>query len=315
MVVNYVIKKPVDELVQEIRRGKIFSKEAVLREMRKEAADPDIEVSSRIISLKCPISATRLQTPCRGTGCTHNQCFDAASYLQLQEQAPTWTCPQCNKSVPWHQLVLDQYVLDILDHTSADVEQVTIEPDGAWSQGDSAKPQPTSNKKRKLNATPDSDDDDDLVLIEDSRPTGNSYITQTLTPSSVRTPPLNGSGREDSVATSNTRRSVSKRPRQEVIDLTLDDDDDDDDDQDARPHVKRHSTNTHPNGNPFSTNANSSLPAFHTRPPDQIQSINNNRYHFTLPPTQWAHNFDFNSSSFGGGCGSGSGGGMGGTNY
>jgi E3 SUMO-protein ligase PIAS1 len=277
--------------------------------MRREAADPDIEVSSRIISLKCPLSYTRLQTPCRGSGCKHNQCFDATSYLQLQEQAPTWTCPQCNKPVPWHQLVLDQYVQDILNNTSDDTEQVTIEPDGRWHLGDS-KPQASSNKKRKLNSTPDSDDDEDIVLIGDVRPT-NTHTSQILTPSSVRTPPVNG--REDSVATSNTNRSASKRPRQEVIDLTISDEDDD---QDARPAVKRTST-TNLNGSLLgATTMNSAnSPAFRPRPPDQPH--NNNRYQFNLPPITSPHSFNFNSSSFGGngnGYGSGGAGGVG-SNY
>lgn len=307
MVVNYVEKKTVDELVTSIRNGRNFSKEAVIREMKKEAADPDIEVSSRVISLKCPLSYTRLQTPCRGTGCKHNQCFDATSYLQLQEQAPTWTCPQCNKPVPWHQLMLDHYVLDILNNTSEDTEQVTVEPDGSWHMGE-VKSNPI--KKRKLNATPDSDDED-LVLIEGSRPVSNGHITQTLTPSSVRTPTING--REDSVATSNTQRSASKRPRKEVIDLTLSDDDED---QDARPAVKRNSTNTSQiNGQPFgSTTMNSTLPAFRPRPPDPPQSINNNRYQFNLPPLHSTQSFNFHSSPFGG-SGSGTYGGNGGNNY
>ncbi|ETN40859.1 uncharacterized protein HMPREF1541_05139 [Cyphellophora europaea CBS 101466] len=291
MIVNFVVKKPVEDLVREIRHGKALSKESVLREMRREAADPDIEVSSRVMSLKCPLSYTRLQTPCRGTGCSHNQCFDATSYLQLQEQAPTWTCPQCNRPVPWSQLVLDQYVLDILNNTSKDTEQVTVEPDGKWSLGQTDNTTPAaSNKKRKLNATPDSDDDDDLVVIDDSRPfTNGSTITQTLTPSSVRTPPLNG--REDSVATS--QRSASKRPRQEVIDLTLSDDEDD---QDARPPVKRTSTTT----NPYTASSigSSSLAAFRSRPPDAAPlQPPSNRYSFQLPPISSPHSFNFNSST------------------
>ncbi len=50
----------------------------------------------------------RLVTPCRGLSCTHIQCFDATSYLQLQEQGPQWLCPICNKSVPFGQLAVDE---------------------------------------------------------------------------------------------------------------------------------------------------------------------------------------------------------------
>jgi E3 SUMO-protein ligase PIAS1 len=76
----------------------------------KKAQDPDIEATSLILSLKCPLSYMRLNNPCRGVGCSHIQCFDAKSYLQLQEQGPQWTCPICNKTAPFDQLAIDEYV-------------------------------------------------------------------------------------------------------------------------------------------------------------------------------------------------------------
>jgi E3 SUMO-protein ligase PIAS1 len=60
------------------------------------------------LSLKDPISTLRIAIPCRSTLCSHNQCFDAESFLQLQEQAPTWNCPICNKTVSYQALAVDQ---------------------------------------------------------------------------------------------------------------------------------------------------------------------------------------------------------------
>jgi E3 SUMO-protein ligase PIAS1 len=230
----------------------------------------------------------RMKTPCRGMACKHNQCFDATSYLQLQEQAPQWECPQCNKSVPWDQLVIDHYILDILKNTSADTEQVTVEPDGQWHLGQTHSSTPaTGSRKRKADATPDFDDDDDLVVLDDFElpKTNGTAVSSTLTPSSVRTPPVNA--RESSAAMS--QRSASKRPRQEVIDLTLSDDEDD---QEARPAVKRTSTNQ-----TSSLPGLSSMAAFRPRPPDAAASPPN-RYQFTLPPPNSLPSFNF-SSSFG----------------
>jgi E3 SUMO-protein ligase PIAS1 len=171
------------------------------------------------MSLKCPLSFIRLRTPCRGMACNHNQCFDATSYLQLQEQAPTWICPVCNKSATWESLVLDHYVQNILDSTSPDTEQVTLEPDGTWS---AQKEEPNNSSHRNSNPTPsDDEDDDDLVEIPGMRLSFNRNPFQPLTPSSVPTPP---------------QSSVQKRAREEVIDLTLSDDDDD---QHAQPPSKR----------------------------------------------------------------------------
>lgn len=76
--------------------------------VNKKAMDPDVVAVSQVLSLKCPLSYMRLDVPCRGTQCSHIQCFDATSYLQLQEQGPQWLCPICNKSVPFEQLAVDE---------------------------------------------------------------------------------------------------------------------------------------------------------------------------------------------------------------
>lgn len=76
--------------------------------MVSKANDSDIVATSIVMSLKDPISTLRIDTPCRSTICKHNQCFDAMSFLQLQEQAPTWTCPICNKVVSFGDLAIDQ---------------------------------------------------------------------------------------------------------------------------------------------------------------------------------------------------------------
>jgi E3 SUMO-protein ligase PIAS1 len=74
----------------------------------KKAYDPDIEATSLNLSLKCPLSYMRLSNPCRAVSCSHIQCFDATSYLQLQEQGPQWLCPICNKPAPFDQLAIDE---------------------------------------------------------------------------------------------------------------------------------------------------------------------------------------------------------------
>lgn len=272
--------------------------------VQKQASDNDIEATSSVMSLKCPLSFTRLRLPCRGIGCRHNQCFDATSYLQLQEQAPTWQCPVCNKAVTWENLVLDQYVQDILQSTAKDTEQVVVEPDGKWST-QSASQQNTNG--RTSNPTPTSDDDDDLVVVNFSSTAPTSNPFQALTPSSVRTPPIRS--REDSAATSSATRS-NKRPRREVIDLTLSDDD-----EPPRP-TKRPSTTTHSlsqiashtstNG---SSNASPTM-SFRARPPEQ-STQQRERYHFHLPPPGPSTNFNYDSrfgqpSALGGGSLSGS---------
>jgi E3 SUMO-protein ligase PIAS1 len=182
----------------------------------RKANDPDIIVDSTVMSLKDPISTLRISTPCRSSVCTHNQCFDAASFLQLQEQAPTWTCPVCNKTVSFEGLAVDQYVQEILDTVPKSTEQVTIEPDGRWSKGNKKENEPsrssTSNQQ-------DGGSDDDLVEISDYRLMNIKNEASLNTPLSLaQTPSM--SSRETSTAP----RTGSKR-QSEVIDLTLSDDD------------------------------------------------------------------------------------------
>ena len=78
--------------------------------MHSKAQDTDIQATSSKMSLSCPVSTRRIDVPCRSTICSHNQCYDAQSFLQLQEQAPTWTCPVCGKIVGFEALTIDQYV-------------------------------------------------------------------------------------------------------------------------------------------------------------------------------------------------------------
>jgi E3 SUMO-protein ligase PIAS1 len=188
--------------------------------MMAKANDPDIEVGSSVMSLKDPISTLRINTPCRSTVCTHNQCFDAESFLQLQEQAPTWTCPICNKTISYEALAVDQYVEQILSKVR-NADQVTIQPNGDWSTEKDTPPP----KKSGYGAHDDSDDE--LVEISDYRDRVTAIKSEAApTPVSISTPPL------PSRETSTAPRSNNKRSS-EVVDLTLSDDD-----ETARPAKK-----------------------------------------------------------------------------
>ncbi|KKY21086.1 putative miz zinc finger protein [Phaeomoniella chlamydospora] len=227
IVINLVKKHSVEDLVQKIKAGKYISKESVLKEMRGKAEDADIVAMSSVMSLKCPLSTLRLDVPTRSMHCTHNQCFDAASFLQLQEQAPTWTCPICNKSTPYDSLTMDMYVDDILKSTGRNVEQVTVEPDGRWTKNAGPETPDNSRPSASEEEEDDDDDDDDIVEIQDVRV---SSIKQESTPTTStpthQTPPY--SSREHSVASSAARHpsSAAKRPASAVIDLTESDDED-----------------------------------------------------------------------------------------
>ncbi|RAK96428.1 uncharacterized protein BO80DRAFT_458967 [Aspergillus ibericus CBS 121593] len=219
VLVNLVKRHPVEELVVELKRRKTISKEQVLREMRSKAGDSDIVATSSVMSLKCPLSTLRIEVPCRSVICTHNQCFDASSFLQLQEQAPTWSCPVCSKATSFESLQIDQYVDDILRLTSLDVEQVIIEPDGRWSS-------PNHEESSKPGGfTPATDDDEDLIEI---REPGVTPIKQeSLSDPTLLVHRTPTQSREPSAASSAAHLSTNKRNAAQVIDLTGSDEEED----------------------------------------------------------------------------------------
>ncbi|KAK1750712.1 PINIT domain-containing protein [Echria macrotheca] len=209
----------VSKLVENIEKK--IRKESVIAELTKKADDPDIEATSLNLSLKCPLSYSRLKNPCRAIGCSHIQCFDATSYLQLQEQGPQWVCPICNKPAPYEQLAVDEYVREIVRSTSDSVEQVTIDPYGKWTE-------PGAKNETKKEPRVAALLDDDFVISSPSAPYNRNGFSSSATPS--RGPPssvyLGGTAVGTSQNTPESGRSSSKRPAPEVIDLTLSDDDD-----------------------------------------------------------------------------------------
>jgi E3 SUMO-protein ligase PIAS1 len=161
------------------------------------------------MSLKDPVSTTMITIPCRSTLCTHNRCFDAECFLQLQEQAPTWQCPICNKTISFEALAVDEYVQEILDRAPKGTSQVTIEPDGQWS---------TENDISNTNGYDDDDSDEDLVEITDFRLAAIKHEAMHTPQSLARTPPLPSREASSAPRTGNKRNS-------DFIDLTLSDDD------------------------------------------------------------------------------------------
>ncbi|KAI9891323.1 MAG: SUMO ligase siz1 [Vezdaea aestivalis] len=218
ITVNLTLIHPVDELLENLKTGKRnISKARVINEMISKSEDVDIVATSTIMSLKCPLSTMRIQTPCRSTICTHNQCFDASSFLQLQQQAPTWSCPICHKTISFEALQVDDYVSEILKSTPINIDQITIQPSGSWSITPDKE---TAQSLRSSQAFQAIGDDDDLVEIR-----GNSANP------SRNTLPNGGLNAPSPLSTGNKKR----RREPVVIDLTLSDSDEE---REKRP-VKR----------------------------------------------------------------------------
>ncbi|KAK0100982.1 SUMO ligase siz1 [Cadophora gregata f. sp. sojae] len=226
-LIIYVVKAVlVTDLVKKLETGKRISELAVLEDMRSKARDADIVATASVLSLKCPLSTLRIDLPCRSTACRHNQCFDATSYLQLQEQGPTWLCPLCNNPAPFDSLAVDEYVKNILKATSRSIDQVIIQPDGKWDLNDKKK---ESARPPRPSTGITSDSDDDLVEITksgDSVRMGTPRVAaafQTNGSSSVQSREQSSSSvpNRDSIGSTSGKRTIS-----DVIDLTSSGDED-----------------------------------------------------------------------------------------
>eukprot|EP00039_Didymoeca_costata_P024431 m.10249 g.10249 ORF g.10249 m.10249 type:complete len:564 (+) comp4232_c0_seq1:314-2005(+) len=134
-----------------------FRVEAKLNE---ESQDSDVSVGKTFITLQCPLSQSRITTPCRGEDCSHLQCFDALFFLQMNLRKPSWVCPICNRKAHFDSLRIDELFAEILKEAPKDVNDVEFLPDGKWkfrSQAEAAEhqaqaPVPPSKRRKSQHA-------------------------------------------------------------------------------------------------------------------------------------------------------------------
>ncbi|RCH92921.1 SUMO ligase siz1 [Rhizopus stolonifer] len=128
----YIVERtPVITLIQTLRRERVLPKEKVLERLQEIQQDTDIIMESETLSTKDPLAFTRIVTPIRSKNCQHLQCFDAYTYLTMNEQTPTWTCPVCNRQIEdWGDLIVDQYFSEMLKNTPKHIDSVRVEPNG-----------------------------------------------------------------------------------------------------------------------------------------------------------------------------------------
>lgn len=102
---------PVSELLSQIARVPAAESRSAAARIYESTADrEDIRVLEMKVSLVCPISQKRIVSPARGSACQHVQCFDAETYLLMNERRPSWRCTICLRPLPFNQLTVDECV-------------------------------------------------------------------------------------------------------------------------------------------------------------------------------------------------------------
>lgn len=176
-----------------------------------------------------------MSLPIRSINCNHNRCFDAASFLQSQEQAPQWSCPTCNNSCKFDTLAVDGYVQEILAKVPESVDEITIEPDGQWRVGGEKEETKVASATKSFRRNLSSEADDFWEVSDTTNGNGLRFLTPQST---ARTPQLDS--KAPSRAVSSAPKTNNKRPADDVIDLTADSDED----EPPRRPIKRQSTSS-----------------------------------------------------------------------
>lgn len=146
---------PVDELSSRVVTFRTLTPESCMQRVRSSfsaTAVDDVVELSRKISLRDPISFTRVSVAARGMLCAHLQCFDLVNYLRFNQSAADFRCLICSGFVPVEALVVDAFMQTVLNQLPVhdDIDDITVFPDASWSPVIST---PNANQS-------DSDDDD-----------------------------------------------------------------------------------------------------------------------------------------------------------
>ena len=106
--------------------------------MSQLAGDADVQAGEETISitLKCPITLTKIKYPARGEECKHFQCFDMFTWLSANEKKPTMKCPICSKKLCFSKMRPEKYFSEMLTVCGDNVAKVKLMPSGSWAAYD-----------------------------------------------------------------------------------------------------------------------------------------------------------------------------------
>jgi hypothetical protein len=98
--------------------------------------DDDLETGPEIVSLKDPITRTRIKFPTKGKNCKHIQCFDGDTFIMYFNKPGVLKseCPVCNTKLSISDLIFDEYFEEILLKTDEDLNSVQIDQKGVWKE-------------------------------------------------------------------------------------------------------------------------------------------------------------------------------------
>ncbi|KAK9279683.1 hypothetical protein L1049_013363 [Liquidambar formosana] len=100
-------------------------------------SDSDLEVveDSFTVSLRCPMSGSRMKVAGRFRPCAHMGCFDLDIFVEMNQRSRKWQCPICLKNYSLENVIIDPYfnrITNMMRYCGEDVTDVEVKPDGSW---------------------------------------------------------------------------------------------------------------------------------------------------------------------------------------
>jgi hypothetical protein len=155
--------------------------------------DEDLMIMDNFISidLRDPFTTRIFDTPVRGEGCTHRECFDLSTFLQtitftpsaIGKRTPYLRCPICRKDILPNLLIVDEFLLETRTALSQQQKSETakcirVKSDGSWEAVlDTEDENKTPSKKLKRDRA---SFESDLFKTEHSRESSLSRIPEAV---------------------------------------------------------------------------------------------------------------------------------------
>merc|ERR1712088_759096 len=170
-----VMKLTSDDLLDRLKkkgtRDPTYTKELIIGKLNDN--DADVATTSLKVTVSCPLGKMRMRVPCRPQTCSHLQCFDAATFLQMNERKPTWNCPVCDSKANYSDLLIDGYFQEVLESKDLpeDENDIILEADGTW------KPVPKEEEEAQAAAVAEkkkADEEVEMIDLSDDEEGSNT---------------------------------------------------------------------------------------------------------------------------------------------
>jgi len=142
----------IKTLIQRLQDKRGTSSEEIKNNIIKKLADvnPDLTTTSYRFSLVCPLGKIRMKIPAKSIHCDHQfKCFDAKTFILMNQNKPTWVCPICNKPCLYDDLQIDNYFLEVVSSPiikdCKDCKEIEFLADGTWVVYEENKKTTTTN--------------------------------------------------------------------------------------------------------------------------------------------------------------------------